>query len=49
MDFETFLKSKNEHFAGEGLQKSKFHIDDYPMLIGTDFGLILDIFAVNFF
>ena len=38
MDFETFLKSKNEHFACEGLQKSKFRIDEYPMLIGTDFG-----------
>ena len=38
MDFETFLKSKNEHFACEGLQKSKFRIDEYAMLIGTDFG-----------
>ena len=38
MDFETFLKSKNEHFACEGLQKSKFRIDEYAMLIGSDFG-----------
>ena len=38
MDFETFLKSKNEHFACERLQKSKFRIDEYPMLIGNDFG-----------
>ena len=37
MDFETLLKSKNEHFAYEGLQKSKFRIDEYQMLIGTDF------------
>ena len=38
MDFETFVKSKNGHFAAEWLQKSKFRIDEYPMLIGTDFG-----------
>ena len=38
MDFDTFLKSKNEHFACERLQKSKFRIDEYPLLIGTNFG-----------
>ena len=37
MNFETFLESKNEHFACEVLLKSKFCIDQYPMLIGTDF------------
>ena len=41
MDFEIFLKRKNGHFAYEGLQKSRFRIDEYSMLIGTDFGWIL--------
>ena len=40
MDFETFLKSKNEHFACEGLQKSRFRTDEYPRPIRIDFGLI---------
>ena len=48
MDSETFWNSKNEHFAGEVLQKSKFGIDEYPTLIATDFGLILCGFGSSF-
>ena len=40
MDFEASWKSKNELFASEGLQKSRFRINEYLMLIRSDFGLI---------
>ena len=48
MNFETFWKSKNEHFVWQVLRKSNFRIDEYPMLLGTDFGAILDPFGVHF-
>ena len=48
MDFRTFWNSKNGHFAGDVLQKSKFGIDEYPILIGTDFGVILRGFGSSF-
>ena len=48
MDFGTFWKRKNEHFAGEVLQKSKFGVDEYPILIGTDFEPILSGFGSSF-
>ena len=40
MDFEASWKSKNGLFACEGLQKSRFRINEYLMLIRSDFGLI---------
>ena len=48
MDFGTFWKRKNEHFAGEVLQKSKFGVDEYPILIGTDFEPVLSGFGSSF-
>ena len=37
MDFEVVSKTKNKHFAREGLQKSNFRCDGYPMLILSNF------------
>ena len=48
MDFRTSWKSKNEHFAWEVVKKLNFRINDYPMLIGTDFGSIFGRFGVDF-
>ena len=48
MDFRTFRNCKDGHFSGDVLQKSKFGIDEYPILIGTDFGLILRGFGTSF-
>ena len=41
MGFESFWRSKNEHFAWEVLKKSNFRSDGWLMPTRTDFGLIL--------
>ena len=48
MGSETCWKSKNEHFAWEVLQKSKFSIEEYAIVTATDFGLILCGFGSSF-
>ena len=48
MDFETSWKSKSEHFAWEVVKKLNFRIDDYPMLVGTDFGSIFGRLGIDF-